>query len=529
MGTARSEARVTLAEVATAIALASDLGLGQPVEHVLRSTVIASRLGETLQLSDAERTATYWTTLFVTVGCTGQSYELAQLFGDDIELRRDFYRSSPTDLGQLGFFLGRAGRGRTLVQRTLLRADLLRSRLRPVEQSLIAHARVSAQLAGAAGLGDDVVDALDYTFTRWDGKGLPSGVAGTQIPLPMRLASLSDSVEVAHREGGLQAANALAKATSGTWFDPALVAAWSAHSGELHADLDDAATWESVVNTEPTACRALAVEELSTALELVGSYSDLKSPWFSGHSAAVSDLAGRAAELAGLPAGEVLRLRRAAQLHGLGRNGVPNSIWDKPGPLSSSEWERVRLYPYYTDRVLRRIPGLADLAPIASSVHECMNGGGYPRGIAGDTIPLLGRYLAAAHRFRVLVSDRPHRPRDHRGGGGPSPETCRASRRARRRSRRCGARRQWPTGSAIAERPGRSDPERDGGARTRRPRLDDEAHRPRAGDRPEDRRQPHRAHLHQDRRLQPRRSDLVRDAHRHRVRTSPHVPRSGSP
>jgi HD-GYP domain-containing protein (c-di-GMP phosphodiesterase class II) len=71
----------------------------------------------------------------------------------------------------------------------------------------------------------------------------------------------------------------------------------------------------------------------------------------------------------------------------------------------------VRLYPYYTDRVLRRIPGLAHLAPIASSVHERMDGGGYPRGIAGDAIPLLGRYLAAAHRYRVLVSDRPHRPR----------------------------------------------------------------------------------------------------------------------
>lgn len=411
MGSAGSESGVTLAEVATAIALASDLGLGQPVEHVLRSTVIASRLGETIHVSDAHRTATYWTTLFVTVGCTGQSYELAQLFGDDIELRRGTYRASPSDLGQLAYFLGQAGRGRSLVQRTLLRADLLRTRMRPVEESLVAHARVSAQLAGAAGLGDDVVEALEYTFTRWDGKGLPSGVAGSEIPMPMRLAALCDTLEVAHREGGLEAAKALAKATSGTWFDPELVAAWAARATELHADLDDVATWESVISAEPSACRALSLEELATALDLVGSYADLKSPWFTGHSAAVSDLAGRAAELAGLPAGEVLRLRQAALLHGLGRSGVPNSIWDKPGPLSSSEWERLRLYPYYTDRVLRRIPGLAHLAAIASSVHERMDGGGYPRGIAGDAIPLLGRYLAAAHRYRVLVADRPHRLR----------------------------------------------------------------------------------------------------------------------
>lgn len=411
MGTPSSGSAVTLAEVTSAIALASDLGLGQPVDHVLRSTVIAVRMADAAGLSEAERAATYWTTLFVTVGCTGQSYELAQLFGDDIELRRDLYHVSPSDLGQLAYFLGRAGQGRSLLQRTLLRADLLRTRLRDVEATLTAHARVSAQLAKAAGLGEDVVRSLAFTFTRWDGKGLPRGTAGSDIPLPVRVAALCDTLEVAHREGGLEAAHAMARVTSGTWFDPDLVGAWAARADEFHADLEDAATWDGVVSAESSARRVLLDDELTAALELVACFADLKSPWFSGHSVAVAELARRSAEVAGLPPGEATRLYRAALLHGLGRNGVPNSIWDKAAPLGSSEWERVRLYPYYTDRVLRRIPGLADLAPIASSVHERMDGGGYPRGIAGDTIPLLGRHLAAAHRYRTLVSDRPHRPR----------------------------------------------------------------------------------------------------------------------
>ena len=66
--------------------------------------------------------------------------------------------------------------------------------------------------------------------------------------------------------------------------------------------------------------------------------------------------------MAGLPESEIASLRRAALVHDIGRNGVPNCIWDKGGPLSDSEMERVQLHAYYTDRVLRRGGKLAELA-----------------------------------------------------------------------------------------------------------------------------------------------------------------------
>jgi HD-GYP domain-containing protein (c-di-GMP phosphodiesterase class II) len=150
--------------------------------------------------------------------------------------------------------------------------------------------------------------------------------------------------------------------------------------------------------------------ELDNAPELIADYADLKSPWFTGHSRSVASLATAAARSAGLPESEVVSLPRAALVHDIGRNGVSNSIWDKCGPLTDSEMERVQLHAYYTDRVLRRARKLAELASVASAAHERIAGGGYPRRIAGMTIPLLGRYLEAADVYHAMLEDRPHRP-----------------------------------------------------------------------------------------------------------------------
>jgi DNA-binding CsgD family transcriptional regulator len=128
----------------------------------------------------------------------------------------------------------------------------------------------------------------------------------------------------------------------------------------------------------------------------------------------VAALAEAAARRMGLPEGEVTTMRRAALVHDIGRNGVPNSIWDKAGPLTGDEMERVRLNPYYTGRVLHRSGSLAFLSPIASSAHERVGGGGYPRAIAGETIPLLGRILACADVYHAMGEDRPHRPALHK-------------------------------------------------------------------------------------------------------------------
>jgi HD-GYP domain-containing protein (c-di-GMP phosphodiesterase class II) len=102
-------------------------------------------------------------------------------------------------------------------------------------------------------------------------------------------------------------------------------------------------------------------------------------------------------------------LRQAALVHSLGRAGVPNTVWDKPGSLTVPERERMQLYPYFTDRILRR-GGLTRLADVASASQERLDGSGYPRGLSGAGVPVAGRLLAAADVYQALCEPRPHRP-----------------------------------------------------------------------------------------------------------------------
>ena len=113
-----------------------------------------------------------------------------------------------------------------------------------------------------------------------------------------------------------------------------------------------ASSWEAVLAGEP-ALRVLSAAELDEALEAIARFVDLKSPFMLGHSQAVATLARDAAACLDLPAAERTRLYRAGLTAGFGRLGVSNAIWDKPGPLTVAEWERVRLAPQLAERMLR--------------------------------------------------------------------------------------------------------------------------------------------------------------------------------
>jgi HD-GYP domain-containing protein (c-di-GMP phosphodiesterase class II) len=129
-----------------------------------------------------------------------------------------------------------------------------------------------------------------------------------------------------------------------------------------------------------------------------------------GHARGVAELCSHAARELGLPEGDVAVLRRAGFVADLGRLGVPNTIWDKPGPLSQSELERVRLHPHLSERMLAFSPALAPLGALAVLHHERLDGSGYPRGLSGAAIGTAGRVLAAADAYHAMAQMRPHRP-----------------------------------------------------------------------------------------------------------------------
>jgi HD-GYP domain-containing protein (c-di-GMP phosphodiesterase class II) len=124
----------------------------------------------------------------------------------------------------------------------------------------------------------------------------------------------------------------------------------------------------------------------------------------------VSDVPVAAGARLGLAEPELRTLRRAGLVHDLGRLGVSNAVLDKRGPLAGGDWERLRLQPYLTERMLSRSEELAPLAAIAVQHRERLDGSGYPRGLSGAAISEPARVLGAADAYQAMREPRPHRP-----------------------------------------------------------------------------------------------------------------------
>lgn len=404
-----AESRLRLPELIAALTLGIDLGLGQPTEHVLRSCLIALRLAESVDAPPSEREAAYYVALLSSVGCTADASQLAEWFGDDNAFRSATYGVDLAGLPMFGFMLRRAGAGGSPWHRVRITAALFAEGNGGAAESMASHCDVAATLAERLGLGPSLYEPMRQLFARWDGKGEP-GLRGDAIALCVRLVQLADVVEAHRSAGGPEAALAMARRRAGTQFDPALVAQLEQHAGDVFAGLDGETTWDEVVAAEPNASGPIAEGELDEAFTVVADFADLKSPYFRGHSRGVAALAADAAAVLGLPASETVTVRRAALLHDLGRTGVPNTIWDKPGALTESERERVRLHPYYTERALARPAALARLGAIAGAHHERLDGSGYHRGLTGASVSQSARVLAAADAYHAMTEPRPHRP-----------------------------------------------------------------------------------------------------------------------
>jgi len=409
MGT-EHDGGLRLADLVAAFSLASDLGLGQPMEHVLRSWRITARFGERIGLDDCERADLYYVALLAWVGCVADSFEVASWFGDDIAFRADSYEVDLAGLPMLGFMLRHVGAGAPALQRLRLATALIATRGHAVARGLISHCISTARLAEELGLGPDVREPLKQMFTRWDGKGVPAGVGGEEIALPIRLFHVADIVEIYYHRYGIDAAREVARERRGKHFDPDIVDEFCRNAPELLETTDGDRDWLALIDREPGLRAQLTDPEIDTALEAVSDFTDLRSPFLAGHSRGVADLAAGAATEIGLPEHEVIATRRAGLLHDLGRHGIPATIWDKPGLLNTAERERVRLHTYYTERMLARPPALARLGVIAASHHERLDGSGYHRALSGPSLSMPSRLLAAADVYHAMTEPRPHRP-----------------------------------------------------------------------------------------------------------------------
>jgi HD-GYP domain-containing protein (c-di-GMP phosphodiesterase class II) len=201
----------------------------------------------------------------------------------------------------------------------------------------------------------------------------------------------------------------MARSRRGGQFDPKVVDTFTQHADAILAGPAPGDAWPAALREAPDRHQRLDDKALDALLVAFGDFVDLKCPFTLGHSRAVAGLAGDAALAAGVDTGSADLTRRAGHVHDLGRIGVSNQIWSKPGSLTAGEFERVRLHPYLTARILNQVRGLGRLAEVAGNHHECLNGSGYPRGLAGTALSLPDRILAAAVSYQSGCEPRPYR------------------------------------------------------------------------------------------------------------------------
>jgi HD-GYP domain-containing protein (c-di-GMP phosphodiesterase class II) len=405
-------ARIRLAELVAALSLATDLGMGQPLEQALRTCLLAAAAGRELNLETPLRSDVYYLALLRFVGCTSDAHEEAALVGgDEIAFRAGL---APVLMGDMTEFLGYLVRRFADDAPPLTRARIVGRVLADgtggAKRSIATHCEVARMLAVRLGLPDSVGACVGHVFERWDGKGLPGEASGEAIPIPARIVATARDVDIFHRLGGWHAATEVLLRRRGKAYDPTVADAFLDHGERWLAEIGGASAWEAALAAEPSPWEFVGEAQLDDVLRAFADFADLKSPYTRGHSPGVAALVEKAARQAGLSDQAVTALRRAALVHDLGRTGIPNGIWDKPGPLSRTEWESVRLHPYLTERILSHAGALAALAPLASAHHERLDGSGYHRGSPAALLPLAARILAAGDAYQAMTQARPHRP-----------------------------------------------------------------------------------------------------------------------
>ncbi|HZO63153.1 MAG TPA: HD domain-containing phosphohydrolase [Gaiellaceae bacterium] len=406
----RADQPVRAAELVGVLSLATDLGTGQPLEHALRSALLAVHLGELAGASPDELAEAYYVALLHASGCTSNGHEATLLFGDDIAHRAAFYLVDPTDPEQvLAFYQAHVGAGRPAEVRAGMIDDAIANAAPRARESLAAMCEVAQRFSGWLGLRPGIEAALEYVFARWDGRGFPREVGGESLPLSARLLHVARDFSLFLSHAGLDEAVAVVRRRAGEAYDPGLAGLAVRELGDAVAALDDSRMWDLALEREPFPHVRLAGDRVDAGFAAFAALGGLKSPWFREHSAAVADLAEAAAWRLGLRPDGVAALRRAALAHDLGRVGVSNAIWEKPGPLGFGEWERVRLHPHFTERAFAQSEALGPIGALAGTHHERLDGSGYHRGLRGAALDRAARILAAADCYSAMREDRPYR------------------------------------------------------------------------------------------------------------------------
>ena len=412
---------VTLGEILSALSFALDITEGARPGHSVRSCLLGMRLGKLIGLSDQALADLYYALLLKDIGCSSNSARMADAFAADDQVVKHHFKFIDREK------LGKPNReALTFVWDNVAPTSGVWDRLRQIYRMIRAPGNLTAEVIEARcergavilnklGMEIDTCAAVYSLDEHWNGQGLPDHLVAQQIPLLGRICAVAQHLDLFCSEFGPARAMDVLAERSGAWYDPDLVrAAESLHrQGDLWVQClpgsDPDALQAAVLALDPGSSTALAARDIDLICSGFADVVDSKSPFTFRHSVGTTEVAVLISNAMGLAPDRVDVVRRAALLHDIGMLGVPNTILDRPGPLTSQEWTTIHHHPLLSQEILSRVGAFREIAVLAGQHHEKLDGSGYPFHLTGEQISIESRILTVADVFSALMESRPYR------------------------------------------------------------------------------------------------------------------------
>jgi putative nucleotidyltransferase with HDIG domain len=182
-------------------------------------------------------------------------------------------------------------------------------------------------------------------------------------------------------------------------------------------NLEDKSRWISFLAEQAAAALyrvsltgRLRANQLETVLALAKAL-EARDIYTAGHGQRMTELAERIAVRVGFSPVQLETIRWAALLHDIGKIGMTDEILRRPGPLTPDEWTIMKKHPQIGAEIVMNVSNLTDVAELIHTHHERFDGAGYPRGLAGEEIPLGARIISLVDVYSAMTDGRVYRPK----------------------------------------------------------------------------------------------------------------------
>lgn len=403
-----------LSDLLGALSFALDATEGQPVGHSIRVTLIGCEIGQRLGIADTELHDLYYTLLLKDLGCSSNAARICELYlADDLKFKHAFKLVDGSTKSALDFLYRETARGGSPLRRAKTLISVIRNAGKIVDDLIETRCQQGAKIARQMGFSQRVALGIHALDEHWDGSGRPERLSGHSIPINARIALIAQVADVFMTNSCIDDAKAEIAGRRGSWFDPEIadVALSVLDDADIIAQLADPNT-EAAIFSHHAAIQKKSLDDaqLDRIIEGFSQVIDAKSPFTNEHSRRVAAYTDTLADALGYSESERRWMCRSAQLHDIGKLGVPNSILDKPGKLDDVERAIIEAHTLTGNMILKRIGIFSRVAHLAEAHHERLDGKGYPNRLNADQLSLDVRILTVADIFDALSAERPYKP-----------------------------------------------------------------------------------------------------------------------